>query len=367
MHGSHKDQHLRASSSFPSLFPRSNISSHITAPARLPSDLGLSDHSQLCTMNQCTLPQEDALPQSEAASSNGPPPSLFTRPDGGIQLPPLKFGAGQLTVLAMESSYQTLPSISFELGSYGRPNPLSRSLSAPQTLGNYAITRNTSKSPAIQKNNLGGSLEGHVSCSVRPRIAATVPGFRDASWQHREPASPISSSSFDELSYSASEHSSHAASPLLAGEKRLEGFDRHAHSGSRSRRVAPASSTTTSRLPPSATVETKTIYRKMPKSNRKGPGKEKLARDKPFGCEHCAHRFETAERRDEHQENHRYVCNICGKRYTGADVLRTHKERHSDERKYICDINGCGKSFNTRGDVYQHQRQTHGMARDTSR
>ncbi|KAH7100453.1 hypothetical protein BKA62DRAFT_658438 [Auriculariales sp. MPI-PUGE-AT-0066] len=101
----------------------------------------------------------------------------------------------------------------------------------------------------------------------------------------------------------------------------------------------------------------------MPKQSRRGPPAEVLQQQKPFACSHCTRRFDSAVRRDEHQDNHQFPCQVAGclSVLTSSDALRTHMQRHDDERTFTCSIEGCGRSFKTYNDQYQHMRQSHGQ------
>uniref|UniRef100_H3D770 C2H2-type domain-containing protein n=2 Tax=Tetraodon nigroviridis TaxID=99883 RepID=H3D770_TETNG len=67
----------------------------------------------------------------------------------------------------------------------------------------------------------------------------------------------------------------------------------------------------------------------------------------PFACDHCTKSFNHKAHRDLHVKVHHTGekschCDICGKGYASAGMLKTHRLTHSD-KTFVCDV--CGRSF----------------------
>ena len=54
------------------------------------------------------------------------------------------------------------------------------------------------------------------------------------------------------------------------------------------------------------------------------------------------------------EEDKRYICHICDKRFAHAQFLKKHIETHSDEKKNSCNI--CDKKFKDKGSLYYHNQ-----------
>lgn len=46
-----------------------------------------------------------------------------------------------------------------------------------------------------------------------------------------------------------------------------------------------------------------------------------------------------------YKEHHRYQCNLCGKSLTSSYGFRYHMKQHENDRKYVCPIKDCSKSY----------------------
>ncbi|KAI2623362.1 hypothetical protein GGR54DRAFT_50763 [Hypoxylon sp. NC1633] len=66
--------------------------------------------------------------------------------------------------------------------------------------------------------------------------------------------------------------------------------------------------------------------------------------------------FENGREKKERQK--RYVCDIkgCGKRCSQKTQLETHKRAHTGEKPFVCSVPGCGQGFTQRGNMKTHQR-----------
>ena len=50
-------------------------------------------------------------------------------------------------------------------------------------------------------------------------------------------------------------------------------------------------------------------------------------------------------------------CKYCDKRFSLKQYLKEHQYTHTGERPYICNINGCEKTFRQAGKLSLHRRQ----------
>lgn len=67
----------------------------------------------------------------------------------------------------------------------------------------------------------------------------------------------------------------------------------------------------------------------------------------------CSHQTDAYDR-----ELKNMVCNKCGKRFLNQTTLKRHPIRHG-EKTIVCDTEGCGKKFFTKGCLQSHQDQHH--------
>ncbi|XP_060571896.1 zinc finger protein 2-like [Ruditapes philippinarum] len=79
-----------------------------------------------------------------------------------------------------------------------------------------------------------------------------------------------------------------------------------------------------------------------------------------YPCRVCDKKFKTAPSRRQHEVRHgpkTEYCVECGKQFFRKSELLRHKQCHSIETKYVCDI--CGNSFNQRDTLQKHIHSIH--------
>merc|ERR1712012_1536133 len=78
-------------------------------------------------------------------------------------------------------------------------------------------------------------------------------------------------------------------------------------------------------------------------------------------CPHCKMYCSTKGNLDKHIDKclniRNFKCLECGEAFTRKDVLDAHmKYKHSDERNYVCEVEGCGKEFKTKASLTNHMK-----------
>lgn len=89
--------------------------------------------------------------------------------------------------------------------------------------------------------------------------------------------------------------------------------------------------------------------------------------EKPYACDKCEFRCNTAGslrmhtvRRHEDPNLYRtHVCEICGKSFHAAYILKEHILTHSDIKRYTCDI--CGRQLRNDSCYRRHMMNIHGQ------
>ena len=89
--------------------------------------------------------------------------------------------------------------------------------------------------------------------------------------------------------------------------------------------------------------------------------------EKPYACDKCDFRCNTAGslrmhtvRRHEDPTLYRtHVCEICGKSFHAAYILKEHILTHSDIKRYTCDI--CGRQLRNDSCYRRHMMNIHGQ------
>ena len=60
---------------------------------------------------------------------------------------------------------------------------------------------------------------------------------------------------------------------------------------------------------------------------------------------------------DKCEDNRNFKCTVCGAAFTRQDVLDAHmKHKHSDERNYVCEVEGCGQAFKSEANLRSHMK-----------
>ena len=76
-------------------------------------------------------------------------------------------------------------------------------------------------------------------------------------------------------------------------------------------------------------------------------------------CPTCRRNFPTPDalqrHRYTHRADHQLVCDICQEVCAFRSDLDNHKEKHKDERPWVCTENGCGKDFKRKSDLTAHE------------
>lgn len=87
--------------------------------------------------------------------------------------------------------------------------------------------------------------------------------------------------------------------------------------------------------------------------------------ERKFACESCGKRYKQKSHLLVHRRTHEgvrpFVCHIepCTKSFITNSALRAHLRVHSGERPYLCGFDGCGRTFSTNSNLRRHER-THG-------
>uniref|UniRef100_A0A336MN36 CSON014498 protein n=1 Tax=Culicoides sonorensis TaxID=179676 RepID=A0A336MN36_CULSO len=89
--------------------------------------------------------------------------------------------------------------------------------------------------------------------------------------------------------------------------------------------------------------------------------------EKDYGendCPHCGKHFTSIRKFKDHEKYHLkeqsdLFCQICGIKCKTDIFLKAHLLRHG-EKKYFCEVEGCGKGFAVKYDFITHQKRAHG-------
>lgn len=86
--------------------------------------------------------------------------------------------------------------------------------------------------------------------------------------------------------------------------------------------------------------------------------RDKHENDKPFVCDVCGKRFVSELLMNYHKRFHtgekKYICEECGLAVVTSSSLAKHKRIHSKEKPHICHV--CGKGFIIKGRLMEHLR-----------
>ncbi len=91
-----------------------------------------------------------------------------------------------------------------------------------------------------------------------------------------------------------------------------------------------------------------------------------------YHCQHCDSTFDRAFNlkrhiRTQHKQDHRSVCDICGKNFSRDDHMKSHRKLHfggdgniTNVRPIVLNCNKCHKTFKRSDNLKRHQREQHG-------
>ena len=76
-----------------------------------------------------------------------------------------------------------------------------------------------------------------------------------------------------------------------------------------------------------------------------------------YGCDSCEERFQSRQRLFQHQAEHKYDCDVCGKKIANQATLNRHMFIHTGVKPYICDL--CKQQFIIKRDLRNHMLHIH--------
>ncbi|MTI11641.1 C2H2-type zinc finger protein, partial [Sansalvadorimonas verongulae] len=87
--------------------------------------------------------------------------------------------------------------------------------------------------------------------------------------------------------------------------------------------------------------------------------------DRPYVCDHdgCNRSFTQSGALSIHKRTHTkvkpYVCDQCNQFFTHSSAFTVHKRIHTGERPYVCGLDGCNRSFIQSTHLTRHRRTQH--------
>ncbi|GAB1315014.1 DNA-binding transcription factor [Madurella fahalii] len=83
----------------------------------------------------------------------------------------------------------------------------------------------------------------------------------------------------------------------------------------------------------------------------------------PYVCNYCGERFTQGVNLKSHIFRHTgekpYECTQCGKAFPQKGNLTQHMKTHDRTESWVCKLDGCNKTFTTRGNLKPHQNKFH--------
>ena len=92
---------------------------------------------------------------------------------------------------------------------------------------------------------------------------------------------------------------------------------------------------------------------------------------KKHNCQYCGSKFSSTGKKEVHEKSvhlniRDIMCDECDYRTANAYKLKMHKEAVHEGIVYKCDVPGCGRSYRTKGSLYDHQYKNHNIPKPST-
>ena len=92
---------------------------------------------------------------------------------------------------------------------------------------------------------------------------------------------------------------------------------------------------------------------------------------KKHNCQYCGSKFSSTAKKEVHEKSvhlniRDIMCDECDYRTANAYKLKMHKEAVHEGIVYKCDVPGCGRSYRTKGSLYDHQYKNHNIPKPST-